>query len=320
MANNKKRRSPNKKRGKKTSRPRPTRRTSPTLGRTIATGVKSLLSYIPGAGSVLSPIADFAFKAFGLIQTEVGTPLLNDEPSHLFSLVSHIQLTLLTIISGSEIAMQNSANRSIRLAFDEGRLIHMTITVAPNNAMEKRGGNLFIGFNPYFNEDNSSVPKYAIVPNEQSIHRMYRSASGTGSRSLSLSFRPTMFDGVAFQYHAITKSFGELAIRWEKPNRAVYTEITPDEFSVEVRISGKVELRSRTAFETGGSEGTYVFDKFVVDNLASTAAILQSPSGKTHIVQSNDKYSCKASTDKSHCLVSGRVIGTVGDYDYEMVE
>lgn len=262
------------------------RRSTSNIGKLIGTGIKSLISSIPLVGPVLSEFADFAFKPISISKDnfKIGD-IVNPEDLKHCCLAASFLVKPSAILCGSRACVTDLDKRIISEYID-GRVISLTITVFPSGAFGKRSGDWHLGFHPLFNESDKTSKDFSepSQPTEQGIHHMYMSTSGPAYKSLSLTYRPRIHDGRAFQFINMNEPYGMIAIRFDNYDRSAYTEFTPDQFSCDTKISGKIEVRS-----TGPQKsGVHYFDSFVTDKIQSVEGWINHSDG-TQYTLTRDK-------------------------------
>lgn len=261
------------------------RKSNSNIGKLIGTGIKSLISSIPMVGPVLSDIADFAFKSIAVTKDnlKIGDVVKPDDLKHC-CLAASFLIKPSAILCGSR-ACVTDLNKRIISEYIDGRVISMTITVFPSGAFGQRNGDWHLGFHPLFNESDidSKDFKDPSQPTEQGIHHMYMSTSGPAHKSLSLTYRPKIHDGRAFQFVNLDKPYGMIAIRFDNYDRSVYSEFTPDQFSCDTRVTGKIEVRS-----TGPQKsGVHYYTDFVTDKIESVEGWINRSDGTQYTLTRN---------------------------------
>lgn len=281
------------------------------VGRLIAKGVKSLVAAVPGIGPALESVADFAFKALGYALTP---PSINRGTYSFTGVenttqVARVQLTLSTVVSTSQFSIQMNMARKFMCAFCDGRLIRLHILVQPTNPMSKREGEWTMAFQPYFcagDEDRKGFGE-DWNPHLGNINKMYLSATGSASRPLSLTYRPRVCDGRAYNFQALNAPFGELVIRFSQPNRNSYEMFKADDFACDVIVSGDVELREAPSMPPSDSGG-YEFDRTEKDLLVKVGMYVHYVGGLGHVYPVKPGFTCGLDSSGRSCNVTGETI------------
>lgn len=158
--------------------------TEPSIARVIARGVKELVSGTPIIGGVLGSLADFVFKAVGVSQTDmskyaIGTPVSADVS--ITRLYSRFQIYPVALLVGSRAALPTDTNRAVTTPYLDGRVISMTVTIRPENAVLYRQGEWHLSIQPYFNvtddPDQGGIASQK-PPYEEAMRRCYLSTTG----------------------------------------------------------------------------------------------------------------------------------------------
>lgn len=230
--------------------------TEPSIARVVARGVKELVSSIPVMGNTLGSLADLAFKAFGLTQTDMTTAKPGQKLSIIATDVTRLYARFLiypvALLVGSRVTLPSDTNRAITTPYCDGRVISLTVTIRPTNAVLQRQGEWHMSIQPYFNvtDEKYLTSPYKSAPYEEAMRRCYLSTSGPASQPLALTYRPRVQDGRAYQYNRLDTAFAEITILFTQYVRDNYAHFSAQEFAPEILVSGQVEMR---AADPGGS-------------------------------------------------------------------
>lgn len=247
-------------------RRRPTRRVekSQGLGTAIATGVRNLISYLPGS-SVIAPIADFALKAFGFTRVIVENNGVYTADTSICAVCTRFCVNYVNILVGSRnvvrdtILTNGSTRPRILSPWLEARLIEVSISIAPVNVASKRAGQWALGFKPFLSDidhatemkDTSSVGRIGMTG-----YPLY--TTGPASKPLKVTYRPRVVDGHCYFFHPLDTPFGCVAIRYDAYNRDSFDGFTAEEMAMDCVVSGRLELRSRTSSDSIRPEQRYI--------------------------------------------------------------
>lgn len=228
--------------------------TEPSVAKVIARGVKELVSSIPVMGNTLGSLADVAFKAFGLSQTDMSSAVTGTKLSVISTDVTRLYSRFLiypaALLVGSKAALPSDTNRAVTTPYCDGRVISLTVTIRPTNAVLQRQGEWHLSIQPYFNVTDEVNLTNKVAPWEEQMRRCYLSTSGPASQPLALTYRPRVQDGRAFQYNRLDTAFAEITILFTQYVRDSYAHFSAQEFAPEILVSGQVEMR---ASDPGGS-------------------------------------------------------------------
>lgn len=269
----------------------------PSIGKLVATGVKSLLSSVPAVGSVLSEIADFGFKALGVATSvSVSGSKFSASEVRFINLCARFDVRRSILLVGSRSCIQADSDRKVYSQYTDGRVVKMTIKILPINISEQRSGDWSLSFQPFFSPDDYKSPALdnASMPSAQGMKHMYLSTTGSASQPLTLQFVPNIHDGAAFQFASLDDPIGQVAIRFDQPVRATYGQFTANDFACQVIISGSMDLRTSGATcSTGTSVKT--FNVTVDDKLKDVASVvhhLTAGASQFHILKDDGSYAC----------------------------
>lgn len=262
-----------------------------TIGNIVASGAKTLISSIPVIGDVLKNILDFRFKNYNLTSTDypflkLGDTFKLEEKQTLTSLTAKFSVYPVAILCGSRGCIMKN-DKTIISQYLDGRISSITIKIIPSGSYKDRAGDWHLGFQPFFNEQdlNTADIKDTSASTELGIHHMFLSTSGPANRTLSLTYRPRVVDGRAFQFIPLNQPYGMVSIRYDHYNRASYVaDISPEEFACDTKISGTVITRM-----TGPqASGVHEFSVFVDDKYKGVDSFVRTPNG-TVITLSNEE-------------------------------
>lgn len=217
-------------------------------------------------GNTLGSLADVAFKAFGLTQTDMSSAVPGTKLSVISTDVTRLYSRFLVypaaLLVGSKAALPSDTNRAVTTPYCDGRVISLTVTIRPTNAVLQRQGEWHLSIQPYFNVTDEATITNEVAPWEEQMRRCYLSTTGPASQPLALTYRPRIQDGRAYQYNKMDTAFAEITILFTQYVRDNYAHFSAQDFAPEILISGQVEMR---ASDPGGSyypdQDTQVYPK-----------------------------------------------------------
>lgn len=144
-----------------------------SFGRAVATGVRTLVSCLPGS-KLLKPVADFVLKGIGLT---------SDHPVNgIFANVANTALGAKFVLAYSNILVgtklvtyrgrteASKGNKQMfTIPFLDARLLEVVISVSPINIVSKRSGDWTVAFYPFYDQqdrDSFSVPDRNAIERE----------------------------------------------------------------------------------------------------------------------------------------------------------
>lgn len=272
---------------RKSARPPSRPQAAGSFSRLFATGVRSLVSCLPGSKALL-PVTDFVMKAIGLTMNK-------PTPEGVFTgvqntaLGSKFTLSYTNILAGTKAVVNRGrttpeqGNRQIFcLPFMDARLIEVVISTSPVNVVGKRSGDWTIAFYPFYSaQDEDNFRSDKLIPDRTGIERAPLIATGSASQPLSLRFSPRVTDGEIAKFHQIADNFGGLCIRYNDMNRSSYGEFNGEDFAMDCIIKGRVELRSIQPDALDGKSYTDLVDDVLAE---VTHQITHIPTGNVYLV------------------------------------
>lgn len=302
------------------NRNRRRRTNKPSFGTMIAKGTKDVLSTVPIIGSVLGDLADYAFKFLGLTNINLANKgegsQLDSADVKVFNLQARFQVTPVVLLVGSKLAIANDfASREVLCAYRDGRIISLTVTIMPTNYVEFRQGDWTMSLNPYVNDNDVSFGVAGNGPiSESQMRRAYMSITGPASKPLTLTYRPRVSEGRAFQFNPMESPFCEISIHFEQMIRSSYGHFSATDFACETLISGELEVRAGNPSANGGP---FKFKRMVIDQLTQVGCYLMSTQGggigaleQTVIMKNDPNLKIEEKLSGNTTLLS--VSGTVG--------
>lgn len=238
-------------------RPRRQRRQrqNPTLGSLIMRGVNALMSVTPAA-NILRPVADFAFKTFGFSSSKITSTVIGGEikfsgSAVIYGLGAMVSVPLSTIIENCPTVVRahstdtdTTKNRlSLISAFSHGQLLQIRITARPIGQLSTRQGDIALCFIPYTTESSADYYKdNAQIPKLQDVLAVPGAVQGPGSRTLTVNYRARGATDYCARPHTLETEIGVFMIAFQDLSRNKGNDFGPEDFGVEVIISGAIRL------------------------------------------------------------------------------
>lgn len=224
--------------------PRP-KRTSVqrSAGSSVVRAVRNLVSYLPG-GSVITSLADFAFNNI-LSASGLTLPRLVGDPENVIGLNAGFFPTIATCIRDS-VTVAKKDSKNIYSSYVDGQVVMFSVTVEPINVLQSRSGSWALMFTPYRTSKDHEVYK-STLPTFTQMLAHQGVISGRADLPLTLTFRPSVKDGLVGTYLGLSDFFGVVNIAYQEDSRAEYKQFKPAEFSARTRLSIIASLRTSTA-------------------------------------------------------------------------
>lgn len=277
-------------------------RASRGIGSLIASGVKNILSYLPGA-PLLQNIADFGFKALGITKAELAVnQSYTNVSTSFYGMGARFCINCVPLLLGSSVGCRgvNTTGKPIvRVDFSDVRVAELIIRLNPLGEQAKRGGEWSLGWSPYYDREDHlrmMAGKASVhVPSDVDVSIAPYMVQGPANRPLVLRWRPRPHDSFANDFHPLPIQqreswlsaatwLGCVSINFLEANRVVYTPMTAADFSASVLISGKFETRRGDDTSLSSSAGVHGGQEFsmsdgVLDCLRTTACSVIHSSG-----------------------------------------
>lgn len=278
------------------------------FGSLVANGARTLISTIPGVGSFLDKIADFAFKAIGLTSSlSTETTKLAAAETNLVGLSAEIIIPISTVWSNSNLATiddgSNLYRPTVTSQYNSVRLLEVGFKLIPASKLQDRQGEWAMCFIPFRSANDLIEFKNSdhknVIPSYNAVSRKAGAVFGSGANPLQLVYHPR---GNVYlqQFHTEDTFFGVLMIGYQDTLRDRPIAFTAAEVAPEVIVTGKVMAGNQT------SSGVEIIATGIWDNLSANAmAIVNQESGYTAALISDADFKCKE--DGKKCLVTGNV-------------
>lgn len=271
------------KKQKNASRKRKSGRLSSSFKSVIATGVRTLSSFVPGQ-TIVQPVVDFLLKTFGVIKFYLNS---SNEVEGKVTLIG--ASTSIPFYTGDFFARMDvygcpesgqvrpetwSGDKSndgvtvlgTRINHKSVRLLQVTWNLVPTGEFGKRSGAWAMAWQPNYTSTEDSAFNIPSLkqrpPTFENVRQMTYSTWGPATRGLSLTWRPKIQrDGYAalprnmMQEDAVPAA-GWIFLAFEDQNRPAGARFSLDELSVElnVRARGAFSVKEMTSTLSPGTQ------------------------------------------------------------------
>lgn len=268
---------------KSAKRTRKSRGLPPSFKSVIATGVRTLSSFVPGQ-KIVQPVVDFLLKTFGVVKF-----YLNSDNKVEGAITMVGASTSIPFFTGDFFARmdvygcpQSGQTRPVQwdgskaadgvtvlgtqINHKSVRLLQVTWNLVPTGEFGKRSGAWAMAWQPnYTSTEDTAFDIRALnkrPPTFENVRQMTYSCWGPASRGLSLTWRPKLQrDGHAalprnMQEMDATPAAGWIFLAFEDQNRPMGSKFTLDELSVElnVRARGAFSVKEMTSMLSPGTQ------------------------------------------------------------------
>lgn len=214
---------------------------STSIGGLIATGVRTLTTFLPGQ-AVVRPLVDALLKAVGFI---TAVSLRGDNITaqlRPIGLSTNIPLNFGNLLCECKNlglqGMNSQGMPTLTTNYDTGRIVKMTISAEPTAKNSDRSGDWCMALIPLKQRaDQSDIE--GIVPNFEDLKNQPGAKYGPANRPLSLLWIPSVTrDSLA----AMNQSFGNytgmayLLLAYSQEARSSYGNFSPDAFSTRIVV------------------------------------------------------------------------------------
>lgn len=280
-----------------------------TTGSLILSGIRTVLSMIPGA-TTLSEISDFVFKSIGIIKGADKSETYVKKTIDIIGLGGSFMPKYINIIGSSPLAERSMGTKDhngiqwVNCEYYDAQLISMSITIAPVNPQSNRSGSWCLSFTPFrASEDEASYKAAKAVPEYITMSHMLGAVSGPANKPLTLAYRPGVSEGYISQYHGVDTAFGVVCIAYEDLARQSADTFKAAEFACDIRLKGSVRVRS--SYVLNNADG---HSDDMIDLLKNVGAAVRCGNNAYQILAAKD-FKCETSTS-GRCLISGNVSKT----------
>lgn len=236
---------------------------STSIGGSIATGIRTLTSFLPGQ-KIVRPVVDTLMKALGIISS---LTLHGDEITaslNIIGLSTNCPLNFGNLMCECKnIGVQNINAQglpSLTTNYDSGRVIKMIITAEPTAKYGERSGDWVLAIVPIKQHADRKVFEN-IIPNYEDLKNMPGARFGPATKPLSVVWIPNVVRDSA---SAMNQSFSDydaftyLMIAYSQEARSTYGNFSPDSFSSRFIIKTFAQFSERMPLNgfAGGSSTT----------------------------------------------------------------
>lgn len=239
-----------------------------TTGGLIATGIRTLVSVLPGSVFML-PLVDMVLSSFGFTPNNFytladGQTVAEGTVVHgLSGAICFKYSNILARAPGTLTADTGNFRQTALTPYRDGRLLNLTISADPDGQRQYRAGRWAIAFIPFRvpGDRDEFVKDYTPMGLER-VSGLSGSVTGPSDRPLRLTFTPRTSDGQLSQFQSLDEFVGAVVVAFDCDVRSNYREFKPDEFVPFIAIKGKIEVKSpavgqRRQFEFDDQMWTY---------------------------------------------------------------
>ena len=214
---------------------------STSIGGLVATGVRTLTSFLPGQ-TVVRPVVDTILKALGLISSIAVSGENITATLKPIGLSANIPINFGNLMCECKnLGLQGLNSQGLPMLqtnYDTGRVLRMVVTAEPTAKVSERSGDWAMAVVPIKQiADRAAVT--AVTPNFEDLKNVPGAKFGPATRSLSVLWIPSVVrDSIA----AMNQNFGDygavasIMLAYSQEARASYGDFSPDAFSVRVVV------------------------------------------------------------------------------------
>lgn len=210
---------------------------STSIGGLVATGVRTLTSFLPGQ-TVVRPVVDVILKALGFLTSVSMSSETFQATLRPIGLSTNVPLNFGNLMCECKSLGLQGINRQglpqLTTNFDTGRVLKMIVTAEPTAKMSEKSGDWAIALVPLKQIADQSALS-GSSPNFEDLKNMPGAKYGPANRSLSVLWIPNVTrDSTA----AFNQNFGNytgfcyLMMAYSQEARSSYGNFSPDAFSV----------------------------------------------------------------------------------------
>lgn len=299
---------------KRSTRPRgkrPPRRTSnmnqpqvsrnKSLGQVIGTGIRSLVSMLPGQ-AVLAPVTDFLLKSVGLAKSiafnGTGSSAILTADVANFAVVGKFIITTGSLLRDMPFTEINS-RADVLTRYDQFRVKTLSVSLQPTGDFANRPGEWLVSLVPFINPDDHKWFDKADVPPVEQLMSFGMFERAPASRSLMLSFTPSLHHGQSFLFHDCDHKFCGVYVHYERYHRVKYDEFSATDVSFNTYIRSTLEARLPVAY--GGWPQYTIARTRISDSLTTINHVVEND-GLRYFME--EDYKC--TSKNGLCTVSGK--------------
>lgn len=214
---------------------------STSIGGLVATGVRTLTSFLPGQ-TVVRPVVDIILKALGLISAVTVSGETITATLRPIGLSANIPINFGNLMCECKnLGLQGLNSRGLPMLqtnYDTGRVLRMIVTAEPTAKSSERSGDWAMAVVPIKQiADRTAVT--GITPNFEDLKNIPGAKFGPATRSLSVLWIPNVARDSAAAMNQNFGDYGALAsvlLAYSQEARASYGDFSPDAFSVRIIV------------------------------------------------------------------------------------
>lgn len=235
---------------------------STSIGGLIATGVRTLTSFLPGQ-TVVRPVVDCILKALGIVNS---ISIVGDDITaslRVIGLSTNVPLNFGNLMCECKNLGLQTINTqglpALTINYDTGRVVKMIVTAEPTAKNSERSGDWAMAIVP-LKQTSDREAFNTIVPNFEDLKNMPGAKYGPATRPLSVLWIPSV---VRDSFAAMNQNFGDygalayLMVAYSQEARSTYGNFSPDSFSTRFVIKTFAQFSERMPLDgfTSGSSG-----------------------------------------------------------------
>lgn len=210
---------------------------STSIGGLVATGVRTLTSFLPGQ-TVVRPVVDCILKALGLVSSIVVSGDNITATLKPIGLSVNVPLNFGNLMCECKnLGLQGLNTQgfpTLQTNYDTGRVLRMIVTAEPTAKMSERSGDWAMAIVPIKQiADRQTIT--SIIPNFEDLKNVPGAKFGPATRALSVLWIPNVVRDSAAAMNQNFADYGALAcvlMAYSQEARASYGDFSPDAFSV----------------------------------------------------------------------------------------
>lgn len=214
---------------------------STSIGGLVATGVRTLTSFLPGQ-TVVRPVVDTILKALGLVTAVTVSGDNITATLRPIGLSTNVAINFGNLMCECKNLGLQGLNAQglpmLQTNYDTGRVLKMIVTAEPTAKSSERSGDWAMAIVPIKQiKDRAEIT--AVTPNFEDLKNIPGAKFGPATRSLSVLWIPNVArDSIA----AMNQDFGNygamacIMLAYSQEARSSYGDFSPDAFSVRIVV------------------------------------------------------------------------------------
>lgn len=277
----------------------------------IVTAVRSLLSFLPGQ-SVISPLADFAFKYFGLTTTDLGSNF-SDVKVSMVGLYAAIPLRVRDLIAFSPAATRSEHGEIYRGGVATTRValvkaLWLKVDIHNTTPRGTKQGNWAAVIRPNLGYDETKFSAFTFKVISDTPGAIVLSADRDISLAIN-SFPPYWTSGRELQMDEVVAT---IYIGFEDLNRTAYTEFKSDDFSCTVNSAAGFRI---LASSPGSASQRYFYDIQSVYSHDGTISCYYNDKNNRKTSNHYPVYKTTCKDGQKNCILDGTTKAFVDELD-----